>query len=1326
MGEVELRLAELYTVYFNRAPDADGLKYWVDEVKKGVMNYDAIAKNWAEEQTEFKKVYGDKLDIDKLINSAYEDVLNRKPDDDGFSYWKAELEHHHISPDTFLLAIINGAKAPTGSPDDAALINNKATAGIKVAEKGINDIEFAKKAIEPITKDPKTVSIVEHITEIAKDDNKALEEAKDTLTKVAELVKSDISEIDKTLTKLETIVSEIVNDKEEGKLSDTTEILTALTATVDAAKVDPTFIDNPETIADKLVSDPQTVEEEAKKIAEEGNAEDGNTEDGNTEDGNTEDGTIEVEEGTGDESSDNTPESTESTESTPESTESTDTTAPTVSSVAITGATGIQNKYLNAGDTVEVTVTMSESVQVSGTPQLALNIGGTTVQADYDSGSGSNALKFKYTIQAGENDSDGISIAANALSLNGGTIKDSAGNDAVLTFSAVADNGDYMVDTTAPNTTISDIAISDDTGSSSNDFITKTADQTITATLSANLATDEKLYGSVDGGNSWTDITNKVSNASISWDNVTLQNGSNSIKLKVSDEAGNDGTIASQDYTLDTTAPTTTISSIAISNDTGPSNSDFITNTANQTITATLSANLATDEKLYGSVDGGNNWSDITDKVLNTSISWDGVTLQDGSSSIKLKITDKAGNDGTIASQDYTLDTTAPSIISGPTLSDIDKISLIANDNVKAGIKDSNHNWIGNTPELTANTEGTIILSPLQNVANGRVAIDDVAGNLVESDTYVALGTNEDDTITASDNGDIMMGFDGNDNITGGSGDDLIEGGAGNDIIDEGSSGGNNVIRGGAGVDTITGGSGNDTFVVLGVINEDDYIAADVGQDTGAYKLGLTNLIDAGLDTSDTDDGNGHTDGSGETYNGGGGTNILEIWGQADVSQATLHNVVTVRPHSEVTISANQLSTLLTDNSQPLNLELMDDNSKVTITGLDSDMGLKLLKYLTPDMSNLSGSTNPPSAEIVFTFDADGIDDNNPNNIINETTYSIKFSDFLTNVSHSLDDPTGENSLIIADNDNDGINANDGNDIIAMQAFLTKDDSIDGGDGTDILLFTDTSGNTDILNGVTNVEMISIGDANGTSITTVDNLVAANKTLIVDASNISSGNSFRWDGSNETDGQFNIEGGDENDTIIGGDMNDIIKISGGTNTITGGGGADTIILGTGTDTVIISAGESTSNGIDTIKNFILGDGTANNGEDTLDLEGNASVKSNTTGTDGQDSGDIKSHAINNGIITFDDNDTYDGNSIVTPNPDNINSIISYLASNFTSGDNNVVAFAYDSDGNGTTDSTVVYQDNSNDASTDSAILLIGVVATSIDTADNADGALVIV
>jgi hypothetical protein len=226
-------------------------------------------------------------------------------------------------------------------------------------------------------------------------------------------------------------------------------------------------------------------------------------------------------------------------------------------------------------------------------------------------------------------------------------VRDAAGN-----VGATATQ-QYQLDITAPTTTFSHLGLSADTGTGASDFVTRTAAQTITATLGATLAMGETLFGSVDGGTTWVNITNKVTNTALSWDGVTLS-GTSSIQLQVRDAAGNVGTAATQAYTLDTTAPSTTFSGVGLSADTGTPG-DFITNTAAQTISATLSAALATGEALFGSVNGGSTWVNITNKVTGRTLSWDAATLS--GSSIQLQVRDAAGNVGTAVTQTYTLDT---------------------------------------------------------------------------------------------------------------------------------------------------------------------------------------------------------------------------------------------------------------------------------------------------------------------------------------------------------------------------------------------------------------------------------------------------------------------------------------------------------------------------------------------------------------------------------------------------------------------------------------------------------------------------------------------
>ena len=101
---------------------------------------------------------------------------------------------------------------------------------------------------------------------------------------------------------------------------------------------------------------------------------------------------------------------------------------PTVSAVAISSSpaphpiTQQSRDTYKRGETIRAAVTFTAAVTVTGSPQLALTIGTATRQADYAGGSGTATLTFAYVVQFEDADTNGISIGAGALALNGGTI----------------------------------------------------------------------------------------------------------------------------------------------------------------------------------------------------------------------------------------------------------------------------------------------------------------------------------------------------------------------------------------------------------------------------------------------------------------------------------------------------------------------------------------------------------------------------------------------------------------------------------------------------------------------------------------------------------------------------------------------------------------------------------------------------------------------------------------------------------------------------------------------------------------------------------------
>ncbi len=131
--------------------------------------------------------------------------------------------------------------------------------------------------------------------------------------------------------------------------------------------------------------------------------------------------------------------------------------------VAVAGVSSpLANGSYKAGQVVPVTVTFTESVVVAtGTPQLTLATGNPANTAvNYTGGSGTNTLTFTYTVATGNASTDLDYASTAALALNGGTIKDAAGNAAIPTLAAPAAAGSLgankalVIDTAAPVVTV--------------------------------------------------------------------------------------------------------------------------------------------------------------------------------------------------------------------------------------------------------------------------------------------------------------------------------------------------------------------------------------------------------------------------------------------------------------------------------------------------------------------------------------------------------------------------------------------------------------------------------------------------------------------------------------------------------------------------------------------------------------------------------------------------------------------------------------------------------------------------------------------------------
>lgn len=171
------QLAELYVAFFNRIPDADGMAYWIEQIRNGMSN-DQLADQFYNAAILYSKQtgYSKNMSNADFVKIIYKNVLGRSgpsaPGDDEVNYWVKELESGKTK--SFLvLTMLNSAHTFKG---DATwgwvpqLLDNKVDVGLLFSvQQGLN----FKTPEESITRGSAIASLIE-----ADDTSKALSQVK--------------------------------------------------------------------------------------------------------------------------------------------------------------------------------------------------------------------------------------------------------------------------------------------------------------------------------------------------------------------------------------------------------------------------------------------------------------------------------------------------------------------------------------------------------------------------------------------------------------------------------------------------------------------------------------------------------------------------------------------------------------------------------------------------------------------------------------------------------------------------------------------------------------------------------------------------------------------------------------------------------------------------------------------------------------------------------------------------------------------------------------------------------------------------------------------
>ena len=170
--------------------------------------------------------------------------------------------------------------------------------------------------------------------------------------------------------------------------------------------------------------------------------------------------------------------------------------------------------------------------------------------------------------------------------------------------------------------------------------------------------------------------------------------------------------------------------------------------------------------------------------------------------------------------------------------------------------------------------------------------------------------------------------------------------------------------------------------------------------------------------------------------------------------------------------------------------------------------------------------------------------------------------------------------------------------------------------------------------------------------------------------------------SGRTSGNDIINGGAGNDFIYGQEGNDTISGGDGDDLISGGSGRDVMTGGTGTDSFLFDAGQSrptlggsgnngTITGHDVITDFNLAVDILNlPGTPVADGNGNVDGTNSALTVNGEP---IRSHSVNNGVITFDDNNSF-GTALALSSDARVAAAVDYLQRNDLGPAGTTVAF----------------------------------------------------
>jgi len=166
---MQTQVTQLYVALFARAPESEGLGYWVNQLGNGatidevanamfdsapsrVTGYDTASGH-------VKPLYPLYLTNEQIVDSFYENVLGRPADAEGRAYWTAKMNEPGTQKGSIILEMIGdvvnyGGDDPEGLYSQGLFVNRVEVAKVWAMENG--SLDGSVEILQGVTNDPHT------------------------------------------------------------------------------------------------------------------------------------------------------------------------------------------------------------------------------------------------------------------------------------------------------------------------------------------------------------------------------------------------------------------------------------------------------------------------------------------------------------------------------------------------------------------------------------------------------------------------------------------------------------------------------------------------------------------------------------------------------------------------------------------------------------------------------------------------------------------------------------------------------------------------------------------------------------------------------------------------------------------------------------------------------------------------------------------------------------------------------------------------------------------------------------------------------------------